>query len=57
MSDDELRLIMVELINHLDDWAYDMFPEGDYSAKWSQLKAWAKKTKSEYKEESDYDTP
>lgn len=50
MSDDELRLAVCELIARLDVWAAYIFPEGDKSKKWKQIKAWAKKTKSEYKD-------
>lgn len=52
-SDDELRLVVGELIKHLNGWAYDLFPEGDYSDRWSQLKEWAEKIKSDYKDDND----
>lgn len=51
-EDDELRLVVVELIEHLDGWAVALFPEGDFSEKWSLLKKWAEKTKATYSEES-----
>lgn len=48
MNDDEVRCALSELILHLDSWAYDLFPEGDFSKKWTHLKEWAKKTLAEY---------
>lgn len=55
MSDDEVRCALAELVLHLDNWAYDLFPEGDYSKKWSDLKKWSKKILSEYEQIEEED--